>query len=507
MLGDEKPCEQDWFLGYLQIAGFNTTNLRGVVLERGLQAQAIVLDELTQSLGITNEALQHVLQDVLQRSDVTLQSAIKEGRLYACDYAALAAAEGSTFHGKQRYVPAPIALFYWNSTPPAGYPGHGDAKPDGALQPIAIQFARNLAPKARAALFTPNDSRYGNANDPLLLKWKLAKFCVNVACGVQHESIAHFSECHLVMEAIVVAAHRQLSERHPLLKLLAPHLRFTLNINNGAIHGLIAPGGVVATNVAPEISSTLALIAEGRANWRWDDNRPDTLFALRGLTRLPQFPFRDDTLRLWKAIHAFSAAYLRVYYESDADVSEDSELQSFIAELVSPDHAAFQGMNGLRLSEGSAAAEARLDSFEYLTQIVAQIIYTAGPLHASVNFAQYPLGGYMPSVAGTVYQPPPDDKTPIDAVEQCLHWYPPLDVSLYTFSFEYLLSSVQFDRLGHYGETPCDPYFSDPTLQRALSAFQGELAQIEADIHALNRNRPMPYPHQLPSRIPNSVSI
>lgn len=31
---DDKPCEQDWFFGHLQIAGFNTTNLRGVVAER-----------------------------------------------------------------------------------------------------------------------------------------------------------------------------------------------------------------------------------------------------------------------------------------------------------------------------------------------------------------------------------------------------------------------------------------------------------------------------------------
>ncbi|MGC4092891.1 MAG: lipoxygenase family protein [Polyangiaceae bacterium] len=497
MQGDDKPCDQDWFFGCLQTAGFNTTNLRGVVIERGKQKQAIVLGELTQSMGITDA----ILQDVLQRKDVTLQAAAKEGRLYACDYAALAGAQGSEFHGKLRYVPAPIALFYWNPTPPAGYPDHGDANAAGVLQPVAIQFERNRDGKTPAAIFTPNNSRFANASDPLLLKWKLAKYCVNVACGVQHESIAHFAECHLVMDAIVVAAHRQLSDRHPLLKLLAPHLRFTLEINNGALHGLIAPGGVVATNVAPEISSTVALIQTGRSDWRWDDNSPDTLFELRGLTRLPEFPFRDDTLRLWSAIHDFARSYVAAYYQSDDDVSNDAELQGFIAELVSPDHAAFQGMNGLM------PQAPKLDDRDYLARIVAQIIYTAGPLHASVNFAQYPLGAYMPSVAGTVYQPPPDAKTPIDDAAQCLHWYPPLDVSLYTLSFEYLLSSIQFDRLGYYDQTPCDPYFSDPAVQGALSTFQTQLAQIEAEIRELNQKRALPYPYQLPSRIPNSVSI
>ncbi len=32
---DGKACEQDWFFGYLQLAGFNTTNLRRVVQDKG----------------------------------------------------------------------------------------------------------------------------------------------------------------------------------------------------------------------------------------------------------------------------------------------------------------------------------------------------------------------------------------------------------------------------------------------------------------------------------------
>ena len=86
-------------------------------------------------------------------------------------------------------------------------------------------------------------------------------------------------------------------------------------------------------------------------------------------------------------------------------------------------------------------------------------------------------------------------------------WYPPLDVALYTFSFEYLLSSVQYDTFGHYEHNPRDPYFGDARVQPLVADFQGELAAIEKEIRQRNRTRPMPYPFQLPSMIPNSISI
>ncbi|MBK8398292.1 MAG: hypothetical protein IPL26_24000 [Leptospiraceae bacterium] len=47
----------------------------------------------------------------------------------------------------------------------------------------------------------------------------------------------------LTIEPMIVAAHRQLSENHPIFKLLIPHFRFTIQINDSALHSLIIPGG------------------------------------------------------------------------------------------------------------------------------------------------------------------------------------------------------------------------------------------------------------------------
>lgn len=489
MPADGKPCEQDWFFGQLQTAGFNTTNLRGVLAQAQAGADdAFLLDALLRKMPVSDTLLQKVTGD----SRLTLRQAAEQGRLYAVDYALLDGARADPLHGQPRYLAAPIALFYWNPSPPIGFP----PSPQGVLQPIAIQLAQQHHPE-QAPIFTPGD--HGNANDANGLKWRVAKYIVNVCCAIQHESIAHLGDCHLIIEPIVVAAHRQLAVQHPVLKLLSPHFRFTININDSAIHSLIVPGGVVATNVGPRIADTLRLVSERHAAWRWDAAHPEVVFKRRGVDALPSFPFRDDTRLLWAALHRFVSAYLRHYYRGDQDVQQDTELQGFVGELTNPALCGFQGLGGL--------VDGRLTRLDYLIEMITQIIYTAGPQHAAVNYAQYPLMSYMPAVAGTIYAPMPTRSTTLSTEQDCLPWFPPLDVGLYTLSFEYLLSGVQYDKLGHYERNARQPYFEDPAIASLVADLQDELALAEIEIRRRNRDRPLPYPFQLPSQVPNSISI
>ena len=489
------PCEQDWYFGNLQTAGFNTTNLKGVVLSQASGGMAVIWPDLLKKMPITDTIFQAVLGD----PTATLLDAINQRRLYVCDYAQFESAESDIFHGEPRYLVAPIALFYWNPKPPAGYPPGGP----GVMQPIAIQLAQKYDAET-APIFTPNDgAQAGDANG---LKWKIAKYTVNVVCAIQHESVAHLGACHMTVEPIVVATHRQLAEQHPLFKLLLPHFRFTININDSAIHSLIIPGGVVASTVCPTISSTLAMLVQAHQAWRWDDNLPERLFALRGVDKLPSFAFRDDTLLLWEAIQRFVGGYLKVYYASDAAVLADSELQGWVNELASPMYVGFKGLGGLK-PNANPQRPWQLDSLDYLIKMVSHIIYIAGPQHAAVNYAQYPLMTYMPSVSGCIYSPPPSKSSVLASATDCLKWYPPLDVSLYTLSFEYLLSAIQFDTFGHYEDNPRTPYFTDPRVAPLVADLHDDLALAEIEIRKRNRSRPMAYEFQLPSRIPNSISI
>ncbi len=234
-------------------------------------------------------------------SSLTLQRAAEIGRLYALDLTMFDGVEASRLHGDQRYLAAPIALFYWNPEPGPGFP-----EGRGSLQPVAIQVGQKHDP-VTCPIFLPG----GDAT-----AWKVAKFWVLNAVAVQHETVAHLGACHLTVETLVVATNRQLSVEHPILALLAPHFRFTLDINEGAKHSLIIPHGVVASVLSPSIAGSLGMVRDARLAWRFDQNLPHRLFALRGVDRerLPEFPFRDDTLLLWDAIREYVRAYLACYY-------------------------------------------------------------------------------------------------------------------------------------------------------------------------------------------------
>ncbi|MFT4927329.1 MAG: arachidonate 15-lipoxygenase [Phenylobacterium sp.] len=492
MVGNEKPCLQDWFFGHIQIAGFNTTLIQGVRIDQSEAKDAAVLSELLAKFPVTDK----IFQDVLGDGSITLEQAAEQKRLFVVDYSMLEGATANIVHDRQRYITAGIALFYWNPNPPKGYqPG------DGVLQPIAVQLGQKFDAQT-TPIFTPNNC--SDANDGDLMKWKVAKFVINVLCAIQHESVAHLGSCHLTVDPMVVCTNRQLSDLHPLSRLLKPHFRFTIQINNSAINSLIIPRGVVATNVGPAIASTLEIIGNARKVWQFDDNNPERLFKDRGVDTdaIPQFAFRDDTLLLWEAIKPFVSNYLKFYYKSNDDVANDAELQAWVSELVKPGFADFKGMNGLTMT-GDEDAPAKIESLDYLIEMVCQMIYIAGPRHASVNYAQYPLMSFMPSVGGTIYAPMPTKDEVLKTHEDCIKWYPPLDVGLYTFSFEFLLSEVQFDTFGHYPEE-C---FDDARVLGYINDLQKELGGIEKTIEERNKSRAFPYVYQLPSKIPNSISI
>ncbi|WP_111977906.1 lipoxygenase family protein [Algibacillus agarilyticus] len=495
MTGTDKPCLQDWFFGYIQIGGFNTTNLRGVQITSPVGSEIIALAALKAKMPITDAILQAETGD----NTLTLESAIANNRLFAVDYAQLEGAKAIPVHNKERYLAAPIALFYLNPTAPAGYPPLAN----GVMQPIAIQLSQAFD-ATDSPIFTPTDA--AEANDENGLKWRIAKYFVNVCCAIQHEAVAHLGSCHLTIDPMIVAANRQFAAQHPLMVLLKPHFRFTININNSALHSLIVPGGVVATNVGPAIQDTWDLVSKAHKKWRFDDNSPENIFALRGVDTIENFPFKDDTLLLWQSTQKWVKAYIETYYTSDEDVVNDIELQGWIKEMVSPKLVGIKGMNGLTAT-GDEDQPYKITNREYLIQVIAQIIYIAGPQHASVNYAQYPLMSYMPSVAGTIYNPAPTKETEIKDENDCIKWYPPVDVSMYTFLFEYLLTGVQYDTFGHYSDNPRQSYFADDRLAEPLCDLHEELSLIEIEIRKRNKKRPMEYPFQLPSQIPNSISI
>ena len=96
------------------------------------------------------------------------------------------------------------------------------------------------------------------------------------------------------------------------------------------IHGLLQGGSGVLGGSAGIIELIEKSVKEFRFDTDWD-------FPLnietRGVSDLPNYYYRDDGLLLWKAIKEYVEDILDLFYLSDEDVLEDSEIQEWIDEI------------------------------------------------------------------------------------------------------------------------------------------------------------------------------
>jgi len=59
------------------------------------------------------------------------------------------------------------------------------------------------------------------------------------------------ARCHAVTEVAIIASNRQLSKLHPIYQLMAPHYRYTLQVNSGARFDLLSAGGAIEQIYTP----------------------------------------------------------------------------------------------------------------------------------------------------------------------------------------------------------------------------------------------------------------
>lgn len=407
----------------------------------------------------------------------TLAAALAEGRLFVLDYAVLGQLEPGSWGGLAKYVWQPIALF---AMPPGG----------AALVPVAIQCGQD---PDTWPIFTPSVSA------DALWGWEMAKLIVQVADGNYHELVAHLASTHLVIEGAAVATHRHLATVHPLWALLVPHFEGTLFINEAAATSLIAADGPIDHIFAGTIASTQGLAVAARLNFDFGARMLPRDLARRGVgpdSALAEFPYRDDGLLVWEAIHDWVRGYVALYYPGDADVCADPELAAWATCMAA--EAAIRGFGPI-------------DSVAALVDACTMIIFTASAQHAAVNFPQKDVMAFAPAVTGAGWQSAPPQQGGQDK-RGWLAMMPPLALALEQLNVLELLGSLHYRPLGDY-RTTSEPYaawFADPAVtapEGPLVQFQTQLANIETQIAARNANRLRPYPYLRPSLIPSSINI
>lgn len=453
-----------------------------------------------------------VIKKVLSMSDLPNALSIKEGdgpdgiklaqavtddRLYICDYSELGFLAG---HGEfmypvinggpflvdlpcQKYLSAPIGLFYWdgplNST-------------EGRLLPYALQ----LEQQAGAAVFTPIDS--GEYTHPL--NWRVAKAAFQAADAQAHEWDSHLMRTHVVLAPFAISGERHLHPDHPVLVLMRPHLRYTLKINSetGKLTDQGSYGDVL---LAPEHAGLFDLLRHYYVSYmkrgfhQMASLENELNNRNMGNNEAPiHYPYREDGLPIFKAIEEFVGEYVALYYKNDQEVQEDEELKAFVKELTSN---SFGGVQGLT-QNGNI-----IRNIADLVDVLTNMIWTAGPAHAAVNYAQWDYMADPRNMPVSVYMEAPQ-VTNAPPLANHHEIFPQYSLAKLQAGLMYVLGTYRLDILGHY--RPKD--FTDlEVLKKIIPDFQCKLAQIGGNTFAVDQTRTVRYPYLLPWLITNSTSI
>ncbi|WP_417609819.1 lipoxygenase family protein [Parasphingorhabdus sp.] len=407
----------------------------------------------------------------------TLSKALADGRVYLCDYKDLEVLVPGVWNGHAKYVYRPMALF---AVPPGG----------SSIQPVAIQCGQD---PDQYPVMTPSPSSSEQWG------WEMAKFVVQVADCNYHELFAHLAGTHLVSEAIAVATRRNLAKVHPLWSLLVPHFEGTLFINNLAVETLINKGGPIDDFFGGTIESSQRAAVQARLAFDFYKKMTPVDFSERHVAdteKLPDYPYRDDALLVWSAIHDWAEQYVHIYYADDAAVTGDTELAQWAASIA---------------SEGHIVGFKPITSRAQLVDVCTMIIFTASAQHAAVNFPQRTIVTFAPAVTGAGWTAAPTEQQG-HSKSEWLDYMPPMSLALLQLSSLELLGSVYYRPLGDYrtNRFPYKSWFQDPAItgdEGPLARFQAGLRAVESRIIARNQRRMHPYVFLQPSQIPTSTNI
>ena len=487
---DFKPYQDLFQIIYLPSVSDRFQEDRMFAAHRVAGPNPLVIERVREQLPANFPVSDRQYQGVMGSED-SLAKAIAEKRLYIADYKIFDGIKPGNFPSKYtKYLCAPLALF---AVPLAG-------NCEQSLVPVAIQCHQS---GSENPIFTPPPP---GTPQKERWSWSIAKTIVQIADANYHELISHLGRTHLTIEPFIIATARELAPNHPLTILLRPHFEGTLFINNAATVGLINQGGIVDATFGSTIDESLRITLEGVRGYpfSFNDSMLPKFFEQRGVddvTKLPDYPYRDDAMLIWEAIHQWVDSYINIYYQSDEDIVNDSELQNWFESLIADDGGRTKGFGEHSSSDGLG-----IHTRTYLIDAVTLIIFTSSVQHAAVNFAQATYMSYAPNMPFAGYQPAPTEAQG-STKNDYFKLLPPLEQAEAQMNITYTLGSIYYTQLGQYQNKDEPPYFADKNIRQPLTVFQERLKEIETIIRDRNAVRPTFYSCLLPSKIPQSINI
>ncbi|XP_017327615.1 arachidonate 12-lipoxygenase, 12S-type [Ictalurus punctatus] len=443
--------KEDWFFGHQFLNG---SNPRMIQRCRKLPSNFPVVGDMVQAFLSPN---------------TTLDKELKAGNVYLVDYAIIDGIPENVIRGKKQHIAAPLCLLYEH--------------PDNGLIPIAIQLEQN--PSKDTPIFRPNDPP---------LAWLLAKMWVRHAEFQVFQVLSHLLRTHLIVEVFCVATLRHLPAVHPINKLLTPHLKYTLEINCRARTQLISHDGIFKRVVSTGGEGMLVLSQREYKVLTFRSLQPHYDFLDRGVTKLNKYFYREHSLMLWDATEKFVSSIVSLYYGSDSEVVQDSELQAWIKDVVEE---GFANIPHFGLPN-------ELKNKQELITLLSVIIFTSTTQHAATNNGQFDFCAWVPNTPCTMRQPPPTDKDSV-TMELIMDTLPDISQSCVEMAITWHLGRAQPDAipLAQYEEQ----YFTELAAKKMIDNFRQDLKAIEENILKQNKGLEPPYLYLCPSRIENSITI
>ena len=222
-----------------------------------------------------------------------------------------------------------------------------------------------------------------------------------------HQLSTHYLSCHATMEAYSMATMRNLPDPHPIYKLLRPHFRYTMAINARARATLINEGGIIDKIFAIGGEGKVEAFKRSFANYSVYCTNIKRNITKRGVDdpkQLPGYYYRDDGLKIWADMETYVNEIINLFYHSDADVKNDTELQQWAQEIHEIAFPAFQD------APAGHGFPNKIETRENLTELCTLIMFTGSAQHAAVNFGQYAMYGFVPNAPVGMRRPPPTRK-------------------------------------------------------------------------------------------------
>ncbi|XP_002167264.2 polyunsaturated fatty acid 5-lipoxygenase isoform X1 [Hydra vulgaris] len=277
-------------------------------------------------------------------------------------------------------------------------------------------------------------------------KWLLARAMVEISDQDICDSKVHLGFIHFHSTIFCLTFRRHLSIQHPLYDFFQWHCVGTTSHISLSYHALVANNSMGHRLFAMGHNGFIKLSKQAYEEAYYGQYEFEPHLRKQGLfdLQVDYYPFREDGKIISEELYDFSSSFIDLYYDNDAQVQSDAELQSYANEL---------SITGkLKPDGGKGKVKDFPDTFISKDQLVTFVyrFLWFNVIHSSSNYAASHT--FIPVRPTKLYSDP-------EFVDSYPHNLPSLELAVDITSFAQILDSFRVNRLFDYSDKVVDKKF------------------------------------------------